>query len=434
MKTLTLAWTRRLVAGPGPAGPTLPGEPPVIVGGEGTAVYGGATTVKGSILAVDGVLYVTAPDNVWALDAHDGHLLWRYFWRTKGGTHIGNRGAGMLDGYLFFVTPDNYLISLDARTGKERWRKEIASFQQQYFHTMAPMVIDNHVLVGSSNDLDMPGFLQSFDPETGELQWKWYATPQKAGDPGLETWKSLDAAIHGGGHPWVPGVLRSGDPALHRRHGQSDAGLHLRSARGRARQSLHLRAGGHQRRHRQDGVVLPDVAARHARLGLGADAGARRRPVQRPAAQMVVTAARNGYFFVVDRVTGEHLLTSKFSDSANWARPELNAKGQPVRIPEKDHHIVGRAGVGGEPGRGQLAAAVVQPADRPVLRAHGRNLRAVLPDRARPARRARAWRQGGAQCRHDRQLPHRDRLQDRQDRLEAASTAPPRIPAWPPAC
>ena len=73
---------------------------------------------------------------------------------------------------------------------------------------MAPIVVDNHVLVGSGNDLDMPGFLQSFDPETGALQWKWYATPQKAGDPGLETWKSLDAAIHGGGHPWVPGVVR----------------------------------------------------------------------------------------------------------------------------------------------------------------------------------------------------------------------------------
>jgi alcohol dehydrogenase (cytochrome c) len=57
--------------------------------------------------------------------------------------------------------------------------------------------------------------------------------------------------------------------------------------------------------------------------------------------KMVMTAARNGYFFVVDRVTGEHLLTSKFSASANWARPELNAKGQPVRLPEKDHHIGG---------------------------------------------------------------------------------------------
>ena len=59
-----------------------------------TSLSRGATTIKGSILAVNGVLYVTAPDNVWALDAHDGHVLWHYFWKTKGGTHIGNRGAG----------------------------------------------------------------------------------------------------------------------------------------------------------------------------------------------------------------------------------------------------------------------------------------------------------------------------------------------------
>ena len=50
--------------------------------------------------------------------------------------------------------------------------------------------------------------------------------------------------------------------------------------------------------------------------------------------KMALTAARNGYFFVVDRTTGEHLLTSKFSASANWAEPELNTKGQPVRVPE----------------------------------------------------------------------------------------------------
>ena len=64
---------------------------------------------------------------------HDGHLLWQFFWRTKGGTHIGNRGAAMWRNYLFFVTPDCYLVSLDARTGEERWHKEIANFNQQYF-------------------------------------------------------------------------------------------------------------------------------------------------------------------------------------------------------------------------------------------------------------------------------------------------------------
>src|SRR5262245_54658594 len=155
VKNLTLAWTTRLTAGPsGPAVPVPfgPRQPEVIVGGVGENEFVGATTVKGSILSVNGVLYVTAPDNVWALDANDGHLLWRYFWRTRGGTHIGNRGAAMWRNYLFFVTPDDFLISLDARTGKERWHKEIANFNQQYFLTSAPVVIDNHVIVESCND------------------------------------------------------------------------------------------------------------------------------------------------------------------------------------------------------------------------------------------------------------------------------------------
>ena len=132
------------------------------------------------------------------------------------------------------------------------------------------------MLVGSGNDLDMPGFLQSFDPETGELQWKWYATPQKAGDPGLETWKNLDAAIHGGGHPWVPGaydpetrlyIIGTGNPTP----------AYTSATRGDGDNLYTCALVADQRGHRQDGVVLPDLAARHARLGLGADADPGRR-------------------------------------------------------------------------------------------------------------------------------------------------------------
>ncbi len=289
VKRLSLAWASRLVAGPGPAVPVTPppfGPKPseTIVGGVGDNDFVGATVVKGAVLAVDGVLYVTSPDNVWALDAQDGRELWHFYWRTRGGTHIGNRGAAMWGNYLFFVTPDDYLISLDARTGRERWHKEIAPFSQQYFLTSAPVVVDNHVIVGTGNDLDSPGYLQSFDPETGELQWKWYAVPMNPGDPGLETWKNLDAARNGGGHPWLPGLLRSRDPPLYLRHRQPDAGLHQQRARP-GRQPLHLRRGRGARRYRQDGLVLPDLAARHARLGLGADADPGGRHHQRQAAQ-----------------------------------------------------------------------------------------------------------------------------------------------------
>ena len=341
VRTMTLAWTRRMISGPPPSGPRAAGEPPVITGGEGDVVFGGATQLKGSILSVNGVLYVTAPDNVWALDANDGHLLWRYFWKTKGGTHIGNRGAGIWNNYLFFVTPDNYLISLDAKTGTERWHKELASFQQQYFHTMAPIVIENHVLVGSSNDLDMPGFLQVFEPETGTLQWKWYATPQKAGDPGLDTWKSLDAAVHGGGHPWVPGsydpetrlyIMGTGNPTP--AYTSAPRGEGMDNLFTCALVAVNIDTGKMVWYYQTSPHDTHDWDSAQTPVLVDGEFNGRPR-------KMAITAARNGYFFAVDRVTGEHLVTSKFSDSANWAQPQLNAKGQPVRIPEKDFHIGG---------------------------------------------------------------------------------------------
>ena len=90
VKNLTLAWVLRVTGGPGNAGTVQ-----ASIGGVGTSEAAGGVTIKGSILQVNGILYVTSPDNAWAVDARDGHLLWHYFWRTKSGTHISNRGAGM---------------------------------------------------------------------------------------------------------------------------------------------------------------------------------------------------------------------------------------------------------------------------------------------------------------------------------------------------
>ena len=87
---------------------------------------------------VNGILYFATPDNAWAVDARSGHEIWHYFWKTNGGIHIGNRGVGMYGNWLFFETPDNYLVSLDARTGKERWHVQIADVKQEYFSTPAP--------------------------------------------------------------------------------------------------------------------------------------------------------------------------------------------------------------------------------------------------------------------------------------------------------
>src|ERR1700730_6788765 len=91
VKNLTLAWRAKIVAGSQgrPPGPNL------IIGGIGTAEAGAVANIKASILEIDGILYVSTPDNAWAIDARDGHEVWHFVWKTRGGTHIGNRGVGM---------------------------------------------------------------------------------------------------------------------------------------------------------------------------------------------------------------------------------------------------------------------------------------------------------------------------------------------------
>src|SRR5436309_5753856 len=190
IKTLNLAWIYRANTGETP-GAIIGGEAPAPqVSGAGGPVTGPAagpggfgTQIKSTPLMVNGILYFTSPDNTWAVDARSGREIWHYFWRTKGGIHIGNRGVGIYGNWLYFETPDNYLVSLDAKTGKERWHVEIADVKQEYFSTPAPVVIGNHVIVGTGGDsLDVPGFLEAHDPETGAVQWKWWTEPLKKGD------------------------------------------------------------------------------------------------------------------------------------------------------------------------------------------------------------------------------------------------------------
>jgi alcohol dehydrogenase (cytochrome c) len=313
-----------------------------IIGGvaEKPAIMAAKANVRGSILQVDGVLYVSAPDHAWAVDARTGKVLWHYFWKTKGGTHIGNRGMGMWGNYLYLETPDNYLISLDAKTGKERWAVEIASFEEQYFSTTAPIVVGDHVLVGTGNDLDMPGFLQSFDPVTGERQWKFYTVPMKEGDPGLETWKDLDTASHGGGNAWVPGsydpetnlyIIGTGNPSpayFPIQRGDKDALFTCSMV------AIDVETGKMKWYYQTSPNDSHDWDSAQTPILADIEINGKMRKV-------AMQAARNGYYFTVDRVTGEHLVTGKFSNSANWAYPKLNAKGQPVRIPAKDHHVSG---------------------------------------------------------------------------------------------
>ncbi len=321
---------------------------PIVVGGFGTgdANNCGQARLGGGILFVDGIIYASAPDNVYAIDARDGTILWHYYWKTRGGTSLATRGLGMWHDRIFFELHDDWMVSLDAKTGKEMWKKEISSFDAQYFSSNAPMIFGNHVIAGTGNDMDSPGFIKAYDPETGDPQWTFYTVPQNAGDPGVDTWPSLDAARHGGAQSWIPGsydpethlyMFGTGNPTPGYTQGRGEGdNLYTCSLVAinvdTGKMAWYYQTSPHDT-HDWDSTQTPALADMMFN-------GKMRK--------LVITANRNGFFFVLDRVTGEHLLTSKFGLVNNWSseiapdgKLSLDAKGQPKRFPDKDATVAG---------------------------------------------------------------------------------------------
>ena len=322
---------------------------PIVTGGFGTGEVNncGPARFGGGILFVNGILYAAAINDVYAIDARDGTVLWHYYWKFRGGTSTGTRGPSMWHNYIFFELHDDWVVCLDARTGREVWKKEIAPFEQQYFSTNAPLVLGNHVLVGTGNDTDEPAFLKALDPETGEEQWRLYSTAQKPGDPGLETWANLEAAKHGGGTSWIPGsydpetklyYFGTGNPTPSYMTGNRGEGDNLYTSCLLAvnvdtgKIVWYFSASPHDT-HDWDATETPIIA--------DLPFGGRMR-------KLIMQATRNGYFFVLDRVTGEHLLTSKLGIVNNYASAispdsplNLNKRGEPQRNPMKDALIAG---------------------------------------------------------------------------------------------
>ena len=359
VKNLSLKWMTSLTTGCGPTGTPPAGAAggfgggrgggrgggggpaaPIIVGGLGNGDANNCNPARlgGGILFVDGTIYASTPDNVYAIDARDGALLWHYYWKTRGGTSLQTRGLGMWHNYIYFELHDDWVVCLDAKTGKEVWKHEIAPFDQQYFSSNAPMVVGDHILVGTGNDLDAPAFLKSLDPQTGKLQWILYSTPQNPGDPGLETWPSLDAARHGNGATWIPGsydpethlyLYGTGNPTPAYTQGRGDGDNLFTSSLiavnvDTGKMAWYYQTSPHDT-HDWDSTQTPVL--------VDAQFNGRMR-------KLVITATRNGYFFVLDRTTGEHLVTSKFGLVNNWASG-LDEKGQPKRNPHKDATIAG---------------------------------------------------------------------------------------------
>ncbi len=289
--------------------------------------------IKSTPLLVDGTLYFTVPDNVWAVDARTGRLIWHYNYLSDGGDHIGNRGVGMYGDWLYFETPDCHLISLNAKDGAIRWKVQLADVKLGYFSTMSPLIIGNHVIAGVSGDVtDVPGFLDSRDPETGALQWRWYTEPQP-GEPGSETWPAKsDAITHGGGMTWMTGTY---DPALNLLYWGIGNPNPVLAGAGRPGDNLytcsivalnpdtgklvwHFQPSPHDL-HDWDAVQTPIVFD-------GTFDGQPRR--------LIAQASRNGYFFLLDRATGRNLLTKPFIET-NWSTG-IDSRGEPIRDPNMD--------------------------------------------------------------------------------------------------
>ncbi len=303
------------------------------------AFQANSQAIKSTPLEVNGILYFTVPEHVWAIDARTGRQVWHYRYKPDGGDHIGHRGVAMWGNWLYFETPDAHLLSLDAKDGHVRWDIVLADAKLGYFATMAPLVVGNHVIAGVSGDAtDIPGFLESVDPETGKQQWRWYTEP-RPGEPGSETWPAnSDAIAHGGGMTWMTGTY---DPALHLLYwgtgnpnpvlaGDARPGDNLYTCSivalnpDTGKLAWYFQPSPHDT-HDWDAVETPVL--------FDADFGGRPR-------KLLAQASRNGFFFVLDRTNGEHLLTAPFIET-NWTAG-IDARGRPVALPGKEPHADGR--------------------------------------------------------------------------------------------
>ena len=283
-------------------------------------------TLKASPIVSNGIIYITEPDNLWAIDAHTGKELWHHVHTKNNAFHIGHRGAAIYKNTVFLTTPDCHLIALDARNGEIKWDSIIADWTKGFWSTNAPLVVRNHVIVGVAGDFDnLPGLLRSFDPETGKPQWSFHSTPapgesepKSGGATGGQMWNTgtydpdLNLMFVGTGNPTpvLNGAARPGDNpwtcsivALNPDTGKLAWGFQV---------SPHDT-------HDWDASEVPVLVD-------GSFNGQPRK--------MLLQASRNGYFFVLDRTNGKSLLTKPFA-AVNWSKG-IDAQGRPIPNPAKE--------------------------------------------------------------------------------------------------
>jgi alcohol dehydrogenase (cytochrome c) len=285
-------------------------------------------------IVMDGVMYVTAGNNVYCLDAATGREIWRYqIQLPQGVTSEVNRGAAILDQRLFVASGDCRLICLDARNGSVVWESRVADYKLEHRLTQAPLVVKDRVVCGMGfGDWGARGYLDCYEAETGKQVWRQWMVPAP-GEPGSETWPvNSNAWQTGGGATWMTGTYDpvsnllywgTGNPAPDY-HGEVRIGDNLFTNcvialdPDTGARKWHFQFTPHDT-HDWDAAECPMLI----------DAEWKGRP-----RKLLVEANRNGFFYVLDRITGEFLLGKEFAKQT-WARG-LDAKGRPDVIPGTD--------------------------------------------------------------------------------------------------
>ncbi len=289
---------------------------------------------ESTALVVDGVLYtVQMPNDVVALDAATGRKFWQYTHVLDGTVNVCcgriNRGLAILGETLYMGTIDGKLVALDAKTGGVVFTRQIVDPTGGYSLTHAPLVVKDKLILGSAGgEYGIRGFIVALDPATGDELWRFHTIPGP-GEPGHETWAG-DSWKRGGGSIWLTG---SYDPELNLTYWgvgnpapdwngdvrlgdnlYTDSVVALNPDTGKL--AWHFQFTPHDEWD-WDAVQIPVLVDREWE-------GRQRK--------LMLWANRNGFFYVLDRETGEFLLGKNFV-KVTWAKG-LDENGRPIKIPE----------------------------------------------------------------------------------------------------
>jgi alcohol dehydrogenase (cytochrome c) len=293
-----------------------------------------AGLLQGTPVVVGGIMYVTAPNQCFALDAGTGRPLWHYKRPLTPGLSGGyaNRGAAVAGDRVFMETDHAHIIALDRFTGELRWDTELADWHQNYAATSAPLPAGNLVISGvSGGEHGANGFVAAHDQETGREVWRFWTVP-RPGEPGSETWRGKDIE-HGGAPTWFTG---SYDPVLDLVYWPT--GNPGKEYNGDDRQGDNLFANSILALDRKTGRRVWHYQFTPHDLW---DWDATQTSVlvdhewQGAPRKLMLHADRNGFFYVFDRRDGALLLAKPFVRNLTWASG-IAADGRPVNLPNQE--------------------------------------------------------------------------------------------------